>query len=500
MSKVSDVSINLGFLARGMTWTLVAGLLICTAGGLLLSPWLFAGTLLCTAMLALELKFRFGQTDHAILRNFGLFGAMRYLMESVGPELRQYWISSDTEERPFTRRERGEIYQYAKSTLNTSAFGTLEELRYGMVRHSLYPKHMDDIEPYSLTFGEERGIDQTYTITKPFMISAMSFGALGERAVRALSRGASRAGIPINCGEGGYPKYHLMEEPDLIFQMGTAKFGIRNDDGTLHEGKFQEVCHHLCVKMVEIKLSQGAKPGKGGMLPGSKVTPEIAALRGVPIGQDIYSPPGHPECDSPDHTVAFIRKVQELSRLPVGVKFCLGREDELRELLLAMKRHDTCPDYLSLDGAEGGTGAAPRSFMDFVGVPLFRALKIVGDMLEEVGIRRKLKLVCAGKLVNPARQVKAFAYGADAVYTARGFMLALGCIQALQCNTGTCPVGITTHDPKLQRGLDIEAKAQRIVNYVENMDHGLRELLAATGCRSVRELSAHVLFNPWEYD
>jgi glutamate synthase domain-containing protein 2 len=500
MSKIPGVSMDLGFLAHGMAWTIRLCFVLCLLLGWIFDPLWYLPAAVCGALAGLELYFRYVQTSHGILRNFGVFGGMRYLMESVGPELRQYWIASDTEEKPFSRRERGEVYQYAKETLNTAAFGTLETLDYGMIRHSMYPITQDHLVPYQLTFGEERQLPAAYTITKPFLISGMSFGALGAHAVRALARGAKRTGIPMNTGEGGYPKYHLMEEPDLIFQMGTAKFGVRTEDGLLAPDKLQEMAALPSVRMIEIKLSQGAKPGKGGFLPGAKVSEEIAKLRGVPVGRDIHSPPGHPECDTADHTVQFIRQVQEISGLPVGVKFCLGREDELRALLLAMQHQQIFPDYMALDGAEGGTGAAPRSFMDYVGVPLFRAMSIVTRMLEETDTRSRMKLLAGGKLINPARQIKAFAYGADAVYTARGFLLALGCIQALQCNAGTCPVGITTQDPKLQRGLDIEIKARRVVHYVENLSHGLCELAAATGCRSFPELSPRALFNPWEYD
>ncbi|MFC1554970.1 FMN-binding glutamate synthase family protein, partial [candidate division KSB1 bacterium] len=490
----------IGFLAKGASLTIYIGLILFTGLGFLFSPWYYLGSGFFLLFFALEFYLKFIQKKHAILRNFGFFGGIRYIMESVGPELRQYWIASDTEERPFTRRERGEVYQYAKNDIGTAAFGSMEELNYGMIRHSMYPLKMKDLEPYSLTFGEERGIESTYTINKPFIISAMSFGALGENAVRALARGAKLAGIPMNTGEGGFPKYHLMEKPDIIFQMGTAKFGVRNEDATLNEDKLKEICSINNIRMVEIKLSQGAKPGKGGLLPGSKVTPEIAELRGVKVGQDVYSPPGHVECDSPENTVGFIKRVQDVSGLPVGIKLCLGNEAEFRELVLAMKENSVFPDYISIDGAEGGTGAAPRSFMDYVGIPLFRALTAVNNLLKEEEIRDKFKLLCAGKLINPARQMKAFAYGADAVYTARGFMLAIGCIQALQCNTGSCPVGITTHDKALQRGLHIETKAKRVANYVNNLDHGLQELLAATGCRSLSEINTENLFNPWEYN
>ena len=471
------------------------------AAGIFIHPGFYLGAVVFGILFVLEIRYRFFQKRHAILRNFGVFGAIRYLMESVGPELRQYWIASDTEEKPFSRRERAEVYRYAKNVEGTAPFGTMEVLNYGMIRHSMYPYQKEELIPYSLTFGEERGIDSAYTIMKPFMVSAMSFGSLGDHAIRAIARGVKRAGIPMNTGEGGYPKYHLMEGPDIIFQMGTAKFGVRNGDGSLNEEKLRSLANEDCIKMIEIKFSQGAKPGKGGLLPAAKVTPEIAEIRGVPLGGDVYSPPRHIECDNPENTVKFIRRVQDVSGLPVGIKMSLGNEDEFKTLIQEMKRKNSYPDYLVIDGAEGGTGAAPRSFMDFVGIPLFRALKIVNRILEYEGARDRLKLIASGKLINPARQLTAFSYGADAANTARGFMLALGCIQALQCNLDSCPVGITTHNKNLQRGLIIEDKAQRVEDYVRNLNDALLELLAATGFKSIREIRGkNIMFNPWEYD
>ena len=303
---------------------------------------------------------------------------MRYILESLGPEFRQYLYSSDTEEKPFSRVERSEVYRKAKGLDSSSAFGSQllfndNEIK---LRHSMYPLPSSQIGEYALVLGEERGLEpsQRYTLRKPLLISAMSYGALGERAVRALARGANRAGIVMNTGEGGYPKYHLMEGCHLIFQMGTAKFGVRNEDGSLNPDKLQDIVRKEAVKMVEIKFSQGAKPGKGGLLPKEKITPEIAELRGVPMGKDVISPPCHAECRDAKSTVVFIARVQEITQGPVGIKLCLGREAEFKELLEQMKKQNTLPDYITIDGAEGGTGAAPKSFMDDLGVPLFRAL------------------------------------------------------------------------------------------------------------------------------
>lgn len=440
---------------------------------------------------AINFYYRHVQTKYTILSNFGFLAQLRYMSESIGPEFRQYFFLSDTEERPFSRVEREEVYRKSKNEDSSSAFGSQLNFDHHeiKIKHSLYPIAAKEMDQFKVTFGEERKLKTAYTITKPFMISAMSYGALGERAVRALSRGAKRAGIAMNTGEGGYPKYHLMEGADLIFQMGTAKFGVRNSDGTLNEKKLKEIAQKKQVKMVEIKFSQGAKPGKGGLLPKEKITQEIADLRGVPMGQDVISPPHHVECTDAKSTVQFISRVQQICGLPVGIKLCLGNGDEFVALVREMKRQNKYPDYIDIDGAEGGTGAAPKSFMDDLGTPLFDALPFVQQTLVEEGVRDKLKLVCSGKLINAGKQIMALAMGADAVYTARGFMLALGCIQALQCNKNTCPAGITTHNPRFQHGLDIEEKAQRITNYVTNLEHDFIELLAATGVKNARDLT-----------
>ena len=445
-----------------------------------------------------NIYFLYFQKKHALLTNFGIIAQLRYMIESVGPEFRQYLYMNDTEERPFTRTERAEVYRKAKNVDSSSAFGSLNNFDNDEIklRHSLYPKRKSQLESFSVVFGEERGIANTFTIQRPFMISAMSYGALSIRAVRALARGAKKAAIPMNTGEGGYPKHHLVEDTQLIFQMGTAKFGVRNEDGSLNDEKLEKLSVLEQIKMIEIKISQGAKPGKGGLLPKEKITKEISQLRGVPMGYDVISPPGHLECSNGQKTVSFIRKIQEITKLPVGIKMCLGRMDELGELVKEMKRQSTFPDYMVVDGAEGGTGAAPKPFMDDLGLPIYRALPTIQKFLKEEGVRNRFKLVASGKLINAGRQFIALSFGADAIYSARGFMLALGCIQALQCNSNTCPVGITSHDPKLYRGLDIEEKSERIVNYVGNLWHDHEEILASLGKARHKDLNEENLFIP----
>lgn len=445
-----------------------------------------------------DLSYRKIQNRHTVLKNFGIMGQARYLIESIGPELRQYLFANDTEERPFNRQQRAEVYRKAKDIDSAASFGSMynfnaEEIK---VRHSMFPSSKAALKPFSVSVGEERGLNTAYTITRPIMISAMSYGALGSNAVRSLARGARLANIPMNTGEGGYPKYHLMEGSDLIFQLGTAKFGVRRDDGSLDDAKLQELAAKPEIKMLEIKLSQGAKPGKGGLLPKEKISEEIAELRGVSKDQDVISPPHHFECKDLSTTISFIKHVQDGSGLPTGIKLCVGSLDEFRALVGEMKKQDTFPDYISVDGSEGGTGAAPRAFLDRVGMPLLPALCGVNTILTEEGVRDRLKIFAAGKLIDPGSQMLAFALGADVIYSARGFMFALGCIQALQCGNNTCPVGITTHDPSLTKGLVIGEKALRVKNYVENIEHDLIELLAATGKHSLHELTLDNLYIP----
>ena len=439
--------------------------------------------------------YRHIQKKHALLTNFGILAQFRYVIESLGPEFRQYLYSSDTEGRPFNRAERADVYRKSKGVENSAAFGSLlnfdvKELK---LKHSFFPKAPIEVKPFKLVFGEERNLKNAYTIHSPLMIGGMSYGSLGSQAVRALSRGALKASIPINTGEGGYPKYHLMEGSHLIFQMGTAKFGVRTPEGLLDEKKLKELSQNPLVKMIEIKFSQGAKPGKGGLLPREKLTPEIARLRGVEIGKDVLSPASHIEIKDAHSTCLFIKKIQDISELPVGIKFCLGRENDFYGLVREMKNLNIFPDFISIDGAEGGTGAAPKVFMDHIGTPLFEALPKVHKILKDEGVRDRTKIVASGKLINSGRQMMALCFGADAFYTARGFMLALGCVQALRCNNNTCPVGITTHSNKLQKGLDIEDKSTRIKNYVQNLNHDYVEILSALGLQSFRELNSELI-------
>jgi len=490
--------VNLHKLARFVNAALLLLPALFFAAGVWVSFYFHFLTVASLFVLIVNFSYRHVQRRHSILRNFGVIGQGRYLIESVGPELRQYLYASDREERPFNRLERQNIYRKSKNVDSAVSFGTLLDYDSTEIklRHSVFPTPDEGRRSYRVTFGEERGVAEPYTIDKPMIVSAMSYGALGSNAVRALARGAAMAGIPMNTGEGGYPKYHLMEDADLIFQMGTAKFGVRTEDGDLDERALKELAALPQVRMIEIKFSQGAKPGKGGLLPKEKISEEIAELRGVPRDRDVISPPYHRECVDLPSTVAFIEHIQDLVPVPVGVKLCIGSLTEARRLIDEMVRQDVFPDWISIDGGEGGTGAAPGAFIDWVGMPLWPALYGFASLLDEAGVRGRTKLLAAGKLIDAGRQAIAFALGADAVYTARGFMFALGCIQARECGNNTCPVGITTHDPRLQAGLVPEIKSERVMHYVHNTLHELDELTVAMGKSCPAQLTVDDLYIP----
>jgi glutamate synthase domain-containing protein 2 len=494
----STFEIDLDSVARTANLGLVLALALSGIAGHYISFYFHFLTVTFFLLVLVNGYWRHVQTTHTLLANYGFLAQFRYIVESVGPEFRQYLFASDTEERPFNRVDRAQVYRKAKGIDSSSAFGTLlaYDLNEAKLRHSFYPLDKQQLETFDVAVGAARGLATTYHIKHPIMISAMSFGALGERAVRSLARGAKLSGTLMNTGEGGYPKYHLMEGCDLTFQLGTAKYGVRTEEGGLDERKLADLAALDSIKMIEIKLSQGAKPGKGGLLPKEKITEEIAELRGVPMGRDVVSPAHHLECTDPKSTVEFIGRVQRVGELPTGIKFCLGRPDEFRVLVQEMKRQDIFPDFITVDGGEGGTGAAPKSFMDELGLPLFEGLPLVQQILEQEGVRDRLVLFASGKLISAGKQLQAMSLGADVAYSARGFLLALGCIQTLRCNQNNCPVGITTHEPHLQKGLDIATKAKRVANYVEALHHDHLELLAATGRSSAGELCAQDLYLP----
>ncbi len=424
------------------------------------------------------------QTKHAIRRNYPVIGIARYFLECIGPELRQYLFHDERSDRPIPRYIRSWIYASSKSQLSTVAFGTKKDLdKPGttLMRHSAFPINYQesdcDVE-HRITIGSQRKHPYSSSL---FNVSAMSYGALGKNAILALSHGAKAGGFALNTGEGGVSPYHYEGGADLIAQMGTAKFGFRDDEGNFCEEKFLEIARNPQVKMIEIKLSQGAKPGKGGVLPKEKITPEIAAIRGVGMDKSVYSPPRHKEWDDEVGMLKFIAKLQDLGGKPIGLKFCLGREDFVHKLIRAMQETGIKPDYIAIDGAEGATGAAPLAHTDYLGYPLKDALMFLDNQLRIAGLRDEVKICASAKVFTGADLAIMLALGADFCASARGFMLSIGCIHALKCNTNHCPAGVATHDPWLQRGLVVEAKIPRVARYHSAVIHEFNSLMFALG-------------------
>jgi len=434
------------------------------------------------------------QTSQTIRRNYPVIGRFRYLFEHLGEFFRQYLFSHDREELPFNRAQRSWAYRAAKNIDSTVAFGSTHPLNEPgdfIFLNGLFPPLEEEVQPRSqIEFGEGYA-RQPYSTTSFFNISAMSFGALSAPAIHALSMGAGEAGIWLNTGEGAISPFHLKGGCDVIFQIGTAKYGVRDEHGELSDQKLVEIAAHEQVRMFEIKLSQGAKPGKGGILPGAKVTEVIASTRGIPAGQDSLSPNRHPDINSIDDLLDMIYRVREVTGKPVGIKAVIGQTDWLGELCLRIQSRglDYAPDFFTVDSADGGTGAAPQSLIDFMGLPVKQSLPLVVDTLVKYGLRDRIRVICSGKMINPAGVAAALCLGADCVNSARGFMFALGCIQALQCNKNTCPTGITTHDEDLQKGLHPKDKARRVANYAHNLMHEVEVISHSCGVAEPAQLN-----------
>lgn len=432
------------------------------------------------------------QTHSAIRRNFPVVGRFRYLFENLGEYFRQYFFAQDREEMPFNRAQRNWVYRAAKNIDNTVAFGSTRDLRpvgtvifvncpYPVLETDISPTKALEIGPYAR---------QPYVTDSIINVSAMSFGAISKPAVLALSKGSAMAGNWLNTGEGGLSPYHLEGGADIVFQLGTAKYGVRDKDGAIDDEKLKEVAAHDQVKMIEIKLSQGAKPGKGGILPAAKVTEEIAKIRGIPAGEDSISPNRHPEIDSAADLLDMINHVRDVTGLPVGFKTVIGAYgwlDELFELIIE-RGIESAPDFITVDSGDGGTGAAPMSLMDNVGLPIRESLPLVVDIINRYDLDSRIHVIASGKLITPAEAAWALCVGADFINSARGFMFSLGCIQALQCNKNTCPTGITTHDLKLQRGLVVEDKAERVRQYSLNMRKEIGIIAHSCGVPEPRRL------------
>ena len=435
------------------------------------------------------------QTKQAIRHNYPVIGRFRYLFEKQGEFFRQYFFSQDREEMPFNRAERSWVYRAAKKVDRSIAFGStrfLESDGVIMFMNTAFPTlHTDAAPTQPVTIGEN--CRHPFTTEKICHISGMSFGALSRPAVLALSRGAAKAGCWMNTGEGGLSPYHLDGGCDIVFQIGTAKYGVRTHDGHLDDNKLMEVASHTQVRMFEIKLSQGAKPGKGGMLPGIKVTEEIAKIRGIKVGEDSISPNGHIEFKTVSDILDMIHHVREVTGKPTGVKAVIGDTRWLSDLCDEIEKRgpQSAPDFFTVDSADGGTGAAPQSLIDYVGLPLKEGLPILVDTLKERGLKDRVKVIASGKLVTPSKVAWALAIGADFTVSARGNLFALGCIQSLQCNKDTCPTGITTHNPRLQEGLDPTDKADRVANYNYYLHYDLELIAHSCGANEPRELERH---------
>lgn len=431
------------------------------------------------------------QKEHAILRNYPIIGRLRYFFEMQGKYFRQYFFTGDRDELPFNRATRGWVYKNAKNKGGIVGFGSTYDLRepgaFIFVNAAFPILEEDQLPTPKLSIGEGY-CSHPFQAQSIINISGMSYGAISAPAVRALSLGAARAGCWLNTGEGGLSPYHLEGECDRIMQIGTAKYGIRDEHGNFSATRAKEIAQF--VKAFEIKLSQGAKPGKGGVLPASKVHAEIAAIRGIPPYKDSISPNRHHDIGNIEQLLDQIAFIRDLTGRPVGIKVAIGGWRFINELCdTILRRGLTCaPDFITIDGGEGGTGAAPQTLMDHASLPIAEALPRVVDALIEADLKQRIRVVAAGKLVTAAQGAWALSAGADFVNSARGFMFALGCIQAMRCHLNTCPTGVTTHNPRLQRGLVVEEKYLRVANYATNLNREIDMIAHSCGLRHAREL------------
>ncbi|NUS60871.1 MAG: FMN-binding glutamate synthase family protein [Lysobacter sp.] len=434
------------------------------------------------------------QKKSTLRRNYPVLAHFRYGLESIGPEMRQYFIESDTAETPFSRQQRALVYQRSKSVRDTRPFGTLQDVYgvdYEWINHSLAPAFIEDAD-FRIDIGP--GCAKPYSASV-FNISAMSWGALSSAAIRALNEGAKRGHFYHDTGEGSLSPYHLERGGDIVWEIGSGYFGCRDAEGKFDPEKFKASAAHEQVRMIEVKLSQGAKPGHGGVLPGAKVTEEVARVRGVTPGVDCVSPAQHSAFTTPVGLLEFVARLRELSGgKPTGFKLAIGHPWEWFGIAKAMQETGLLPDFIVVDGAEGGTGAAPAEFIDHVGVPMHEALMLVHNTLVGLDLRDKIRIGAAGRIVGAFDMAKTMAMGADWCNAGRGFMFALGCIQSLSCHTDRCPTGVATQDPKRFKSLDVEDKATRVHNFQQNTVHALRDLLCAAGLTHPSQLGPeHIL-------
>lgn len=452
-----------------------------TLGALFWSPKILWSLLVCAPILIIGTVDCL-QTQSTIRRNFPFLGNFRFLLEQLGPELHQYFIESDHSGRPFNRDQRSVVYQRAKNQEDTRPFGTqldVYETGYEWVNHSLSPVSKSDVDSRILIGGPH--CSQPYSASI-FNISAMSYGSLSKEAISSLNGGAQKGGFAQNTGEGGVSPAHLKFGGDLIWQIGTGYFGCRSESGGFDPEKFAQTAALPSVKMIEVKLSQGAKPGHGGMLPGEKVTEEVAQIRGIPVGQEVLSPGKHTAFSTPIEFCHFLQQLRELSQgKPIGFKICIGIREEFLAIAKACVETGLLPDFISVDGAEGGTGAAPMEFAHRIGCPLTEALQFVHSTLVGFQVREHIRVIASGRIISGFDLISKLCIGADAGSSARGMMFSLGCIQALKCNQNSCPVGVATQDPNLRRGLVVEDKKERVYNYHKKTVKAAQEMMAAMG-------------------
>jgi glutamate synthase domain-containing protein 2 len=431
------------------------------------------------------------QKKHSITRNFPVLGHIRFVMEFLRPEIYQYFVASDEDELPFNRETRSLIYQRAKNVRDTMPFGTernIMEIGYTWVLHSLAPKHLSEVDPRIMVGGPY--CKKPYNASR-LNISAMSFGALSANALMALNKGAKLGGFAHNTGEGGLSPYHL-QGGDIIFQVGTAYFGVRTGDGKFDEALFSQEANRDEVKMIEIKLSQGAKPSHGGILPAAKVTAEIARIRRIKMGEDALSPLAHSEFNSPRGLLEFVDRLRRLSGgKPVGFKICIGKKEEFLGICKAMLVTAILPDFITVDGAEGGTGAAPVEYANNMGEPLDSALIFVHNALVGINVRDKIRIICSAKVTNGYDMILRLAMGADMCNSARAMMMSIGCVQSKQCDANTCPTGVATQNHRLQRGLVVDEKKYRVANFHRNTMKSFLEMVGAMGLDNPSDIKPH---------
>ncbi len=488
-------------MVRFIPFLVILVLLALSVWGAQASAWLYLPAALFAALTLLGIS-DLTQTRHTLWRNFPVLGRMRWVAETLRPFFRSYVVESETEGRPFNHEERAMVYRRAKNVSSVEPFGShlnIERPPYEWLSHSIGAVHPDNSDP-RIKVGAP-GTKQPYAASV-LNISAMSFGSLGAHAIEALNRGAAKGGFYHDSGEGGVSRHHKAGGGDLVWELGSGYFGCRDKDGGFDPVQFEETAKLDQVKMVEIKLSQGAKPGHGGVLPGAKVTPEIAEARGIPVGQTCYSPPHHTAFDTPKSLLDYVDTLRELSGgKPVGIKLCIGNRWEFLAICKAMVETGQRLDFIVIDGAEGGTGAAPAEFLDHVGAPLRQGLVLARNALVGCGLKDDVRLAASGKQVSAFNMAASLALGADWINTARGFMFALGCIQSLHCHKNTCPTGIATSDPGRQRGLVVPDKADRVHHFHKNTVAALMEVVGAAGCQHPSDLTPrHIIHRVTEDD